>query len=115
VNDDEDDALWVYVGQISGVLTVCGAVIVIIVAIVLTLVRPEDHFTSTEDTWISFLSGVGAAGIISLVYGALLFKDKLGAFKDEGKLAVIAFWFGLGIIIVALAGLIIPAVIGTTP
>lgn len=112
---NDDDPLWIYVGQISGVLTIFGAIIVIIVAIVIALFKPVFHYhlSSTDVSWISFVSGVEAAGVLSVAYGFLLAGNKLGAFKDEGKLASIAFFSGAVIVLVAVAGFIVPAVVGT--
>jgi hypothetical protein len=112
---NDDDPLWIYVGQISGVLTIFGAIVVIITTIAVALFRPLFHYhlNSTDVSWISFVSGVEAAGALSVAYGFLLAGNKLGAFKDEGKLASIAFFSGAFLMLVAVAGFIVPAVVGT--
>ena len=88
--NDNQDPLWVYVGQISGVITIFGAVVVVIAVIFVVSLRSafKWHITSAEVTWISFLAGVFASGIVSLVYGIQLFRRKLSVFRDQGKLSL---------------------------
>lgn len=110
-----NDALWKYVGQISGVLSICGAVVVIITAIVLTEINRifHDHITTAEVTWASFLAGVEVAGAISIAYGIALNRKKAGG-GDENRQAFIAFFSGIALIIVATAGFTVPTSGGDT-
>lgn len=110
-----NDALWKYVGQISGVLSICGAVVVIITAIVLTEINRifRDHITTAEVTWASFLAGVEVAGAISIAYGIALNRKKAGG-GDENRQAFIAFFSGIALIIVATAGFTVPTSGGDT-
>jgi len=102
--------MWKYVGQISGVLAITGAVILILTTIVLAVWQHifHHHISSAEITWASFLTGVLAAGLLSMIYGLLLYRNKLGTFRDENKLATIAFWAGLVILVVAFSGYFVP-------
>jgi hypothetical protein len=106
-----NDTLGTYVGLISGVLAITGAVVLILAAIILTEFRPVFgyHLSSGEVSWISFLAGVEAAGILSLIYGFSLHNGKLSSLKDNNVLATIAFWSGAVIMAVAFAGLVVPA------
>jgi hypothetical protein len=105
-----DDPILTYVGLISGVLAIAGAVVLILVAIALTSLRHVFHLSSSEISWISFLAGVEVAGIISLIYGLSLHNGKLSSLKDNNVLATIAFWSGGVLMAVALAGFVVPAV-----
>ncbi len=102
--------MWKYVGQISGVLAITGAVVLILTTITLAVWQrlSHHHIPSAEVTWASFLTGVLAAGLLSVVYGWLLYRNKLGTFRDENKLATIAFWSGLAIAAVAASGYFVP-------
>jgi hypothetical protein len=104
-----NEALWKYVGQISGVLSICGAVIVIVTALVLTEVNRfcHTHFSSAEITWVSFLAGVGVAGLISAIYGVGLNRKIVGG-GDQNKQAFIAVLSGLVLMAVAGLGVAVP-------
>ena len=105
-----EDPMWKYVGQISGVLAITGAVVLILTTIGLAAWQhlSHHHLSSAEVTWASFLTGVLAAGLLSIAYGFILSRNKLGTFRDENKLATIAFWSGLVIAAVAVSGYFVP-------
>lgn len=110
------EALWKYVGLISGILSICGAVVVILTALALTGFNHFGHadFSSAEITWISFLAGVGTAGIVSLVYG-IWWNSKLAGGGDQNKQAFIGVISGVILIIVAGLGVAVPATSGGIP
>lgn len=108
------NALLKYVEQISGVLAICGAVVVVIVAIILTELNRICHFhiKSAEITWASFVAGLAAAGLVSIVYGVTLSGiPGIGASAGnrDNRLAANAIFFGIFMVSVAMLGFFVPA------
>jgi hypothetical protein len=108
------DALEKYVAQISGVITICGAVVVVMTAIILTELNRAFHYhmTGAEITWASFVAGVAASGLISVVYGFALSGIPGSAAQvrnRDNRQAAIAFIFGSFLIVLAILGFLIPA------
>lgn len=104
------EAFWKYVGLISGILTICGAVVVILTALALSGFNHfgHSHISSVEITWISFLAGVGAAGVISVAYG-VSWNHKIVGGGDQNKQAFIGVISGVILILVAALGVAVPA------
>jgi cytochrome bd-type quinol oxidase subunit 2 len=101
-----NESFWKYVEQISGVLTISGAFVVILTALVMTESNHigHTHFSSAEITWASFVVGVGFAGLMSFVYGLRL-NGKLFGGGDHNSLASLSCLCGLVLMIVAGFGL----------
>jgi hypothetical protein len=108
------DAFWTCVGQISGVLTICGFVVVIITALALTLISRlflHHQITTTEITWFSLAAGTLVAGALSVFYGFALNRQKSS--PDENRQAYISTIFGVVLIVVAALGFMVPAAGGS--
>jgi hypothetical protein len=107
------DALQRYVANISGILGICGAAVVAVTIIILTEISRKTHYhiASAEITWAGFLSGIVAAGLISLSYGIYLYR-KVPFSSEENRnnrQGMIAFFFGAFLMLISIVGLFIPA------
>jgi NADH:ubiquinone oxidoreductase subunit 6 (subunit J) len=111
------DALQRYVANISGILGVCGAAVVIATVIIMTEVsrKSHNHINSAEITWAGFLSGVVAAGLISVLYGIYLTKKVAPSMPENRNnlQATIAFIFGVFLMAISIAGFFVPAASGS--